>query len=112
MIKDDVMGSTGFGIGTEIHGDIDYLIVVNNQKGQVFEKNMRSGKWTKRFSVPSGKVHNLIDGDWWYFSEDKEPATKIKPTKSSCGCCPDPTYYYNVRDRKGRFAKDVKLAKF
>lgn len=111
MVKYDVMGSTGFGIGTEIHGDIEYLVVVDNQKGQVFEKSIKNGKWTKRFSVPSGKIHNLIDGDWWYFSEGKESA-KIKLTKDSCSCCPSPTYYYNIRDKKGRFAKDVTLAKY
>lgn len=75
MTKDDPMGSTGFGISTEVHGDIEYLIVVDTQKGQVFEKNLNVDKWGKRFSLPSGRTHNML------------------------------SKFYDIRDEFGRFVK-------
>jgi hypothetical protein len=67
MVKDDVEGSTGFGLGPEVHGDIEYLVHViptdNNQSCQVLEKDINKNKWVRRFSVVSGKMHDLVTGE-------------------------------------------------
>ena len=35
MIKDSIDEETGFGIGTQQHGDIEYLVTVNTEKQRV-----------------------------------------------------------------------------
>lgn len=40
MIKDNVDGLTGYGIGMEQHCDIDYLVVVNADTGMVLEEKL------------------------------------------------------------------------
>lgn len=56
MIKNDIMGTTGYGIGTSQHGDIEYLVEVNidNQTVTEFEvyhethlKPLRTFKFTE-----------------------------------------------------------------
>lgn len=41
MVKDDVDGETGYGIGTDQHGDIEYLVKVNCNEGSI--KNYKVG---------------------------------------------------------------------
>lgn len=44
MIKDDVDGETGYGIGVEQHGDIEYLVTVDCEKKTITEKKVYSKK--------------------------------------------------------------------
>jgi hypothetical protein len=37
MIKEDIDGATGYGIGCEEHGDIEYLVVVDCEKRLITE---------------------------------------------------------------------------
>jgi len=53
MVKtfDQVDGSTGYGIGTSQHGDIEYLVIVDIENQNVIEDNLNTGKRTvKKFS--------------------------------------------------------------
>ena len=44
MVKDDIDGETGFGIGTKVHGDIEYLVTVDCEKKTITETKMYSRK--------------------------------------------------------------------
>ena len=44
MVKDDIGGETGFGIGNSQHGDIEYLITVDCEKQTVTELKIYSQK--------------------------------------------------------------------
>jgi hypothetical protein len=43
MIKDDIGGSTGYGIGKEKHGDIEYLVTVDCKKRMITEIRVYTG---------------------------------------------------------------------
>lgn len=43
MVKDEVGGETGYGIGTTQHGDIEFLVTVDCKKKTITETN-RNGK--------------------------------------------------------------------
>lgn len=44
MVKNDVAGETGFGIGTSQHGDIEYLVTVNCDDQTITEMNVYGEK--------------------------------------------------------------------
>lgn len=43
MIKNDIDGETGYGIGTKQHKDIEYLVTVNCKKREVTELSVIGG---------------------------------------------------------------------
>jgi hypothetical protein len=44
MVKDDINGETGFGIGKQEHGDIEYLVTVDCKKKTITERKVRNGE--------------------------------------------------------------------
>ena len=44
MVKDDVDGEIGFGIGTKVHGDIEYLVTVDCENKTITEKEIYTKK--------------------------------------------------------------------
>jgi hypothetical protein len=50
MIKDDIDGETGYGIGTQKAGDIEYLITVNCQKETITNSHINYETNTIKFS--------------------------------------------------------------
>ncbi len=46
MIKEDIEGSTGFGIGTSEHGDIEYLDIVDIPNQRVIHCDLHEGNET------------------------------------------------------------------
>jgi hypothetical protein len=42
MVKNDIDGETGYGIGTTKHGDIEYLVTVDCEKKTITELNVYS----------------------------------------------------------------------
>ena len=44
MVKEDIDGETGFGIGTTEHGDIEYLVTVDCENKTITEKQVYYGK--------------------------------------------------------------------
>ena len=47
MIKNDIAGETGYGIGTEQHGDIEFLVEISCKDQQVIEFNLQGRLRTK-----------------------------------------------------------------
>ena len=43
MVKDDIDGETGYGIGTQQHGDVDWLIEIDVPKQEI---SIGSQSWT------------------------------------------------------------------
>lgn len=56
MIKNDINGETGFGIGSSEHGDIQLLIILNVKDNTIIIKNIFSNR-NKKYS----SFQNFID---------------------------------------------------
>lgn len=50
MVKDDVAGETGYGIGTKVHGDIEYLVTVDCKNRKITEIKVYSGRVLREVS--------------------------------------------------------------